>query len=1229
MISDGSRTNRRSSVLLRIYTHSQGDVMYLKAIEIYGFKSFGERKYIEFDKGITSIIGPNGSGKSNILDAVLWVLGEQSYKTIRAKESSDVIFSGGKEIKNVNYAEVSLTLDNLDRYFDYDSDDIKVTRKLSHKKGALENEYFINDRRVRLKDINNMFLDTGIGKSAYSVIGQGKVERIINSQPKEIKSIIEEAAGTKKLISNKQDTEKKLESFDRSLEDLDLILNEKQANRDKTEKQAKEAVKFVEIRDARNQLAKGIYLTEQTLRTGQLEAEKLKKIKAEDEKKLLEASIAALVARQEAIKAEKEEIDRRMEELDAQNKDLSDAISQKKSERDVNGEKINGCGSAIDQLKRRIEYTGDRVAEKKQQLADTEAGRLADEKEVAAAESENTKKDAELEALRKEKNELQSVYDAKNTKIQNYEMDQHRRDIEAQEQGSRITNEKNAVAARKKELVQWEKDITKARSEKIGKEAEISVKEKLLDEKKEQETLLSTESDEKSRKHSALGRKIEQDTMQYNTDSQRLSTLITAEEQNEGYSEAVKEVLGSEIKGIAGTFASLVDIPERYERAVTAGAGGNLQDIIVETGDAAKECIEMLKLRKAGRASFLPLDTIKTGGKKTFQSSLTGVIGIAADLVAVDKKYEKAAEFVLGNMLVVENMDTGLVIVKKGLFGGSVVTLSGELLSARGRITGGVSKKGGANVLLSRRREIGELTEKTEALKIVIEKDRREYAQLGRDIEEIENSGEALGKAIKDLEDNLNEIREDLVTAGAAVDALERNGNVIKAEIELSEKTIAEYERRIGETRDEWEKLQDLKATLQAELVEDDKALTKINAKIGEKEKENETVRIRYMNLKNRIELALKTEADIQNEILTFETEIENDRKDIERNEALIVEFKEAIEKLVGDIKDLEAQYDERTGGAGDLRAADKKLDEEREKINDKRLSEQEEFGKRENEIAFAEKNIEKYSQDLLTLEEELKPLEQVTPKEIPDGELTASREEFKRLDGRLRSLGDVNVLAIDEFEELQKTVAELKRQKDDMVNGKAKVQEMKSEIEGNIRELFYQAYDAINANFSVMCAETLNNSDGKLDVIDADNFDECGIDISVKYKNKKRLPLSLLSGGEKSMVAIAFVIAIFMYKPSPFAFLDEIESALDETNTMKLLKKLKEFTEKSQFILITHNKTTMTQSDGIIGVTMNKEIGVTEIPGVNLRERLNEFLRENKGTAVSAKEAQAAMKKK
>ena len=653
--------------------------MYLKAVEINGFKSFGEKVYIDFNRGITSIVGPNGSGKSNILDAVLWVLGEQSYKNIRAKESQDVIFSGGKEKKAATKAEVSLIIDNSDRYLDFDNDIVKITRRI-HITG--ENEYLINDSKSRLKEIGNLFLDTGIGKTAYSVIGQGKVERIINSSPKEIKNIIEEAAGIKKLQANRLEAQKNLGNIEVNLDKVEFILNETRENKNKIEKQAELAQKYIDLKDEKSSLAKGIYLTELEQKEKSLLENEDIKVKSEEECSVLQEKFDKTLNRLNTIDLEKEEVKKQKILIDSRNKELKDIISAKETEQAVTRERLDNLKKdkllkeeyslhLENKIEKKLEEINTLIA-KKEELSKNIL-------EMEAANKEFERKITDLEAIKVEKTDL---IESRNKKIRDLELEKQLSSNEIENNERKLKSSLDEVEILKKELDEITKKEIANNEEKDLLNSQIKAKQEELAKTGERNEFLVNQLSEISKTINKLSQDIREYEYQEKTSSGKLEALIRMEESNEGFFKSVKEVLNSGISGIDGVLISLIKFDDRLAKAIEAAVSGNLQDIIVEDKEVAKKCIAFLTERKLGRASFLALDTIKVS-RREFKGNIAGVLGLAADLVSSEDKYKKVVDFVFGGLLIVENIDVATDILNKNLFAGNIVTVNGELVSSR------------------------------------------------------------------------------------------------------------------------------------------------------------------------------------------------------------------------------------------------------------------------------------------------------------------------------------------------------------------------------------------------------------------------------------------------------------------------------------------------------------------------------------------------------------------
>ena len=1166
--------------------------MYLKAVEINGFKSFGEKVYIDFNRGITSIVGPNGSGKSNILDAVLWVLGEQSYKNIRAKESQDVIFSGGKEKKAATRAEVSLIIDNADRYLDFDNDIVKITRRI-HITG--ENEYLINDSKSRLKEIGNLFLDTGIGKTAYSVIGQGKVERIINSSPKEIKNIIEEAAGIKKLQANRLEAQKNLGNIEVNLDKVEFILNETRENKNKIEKQAELAQKYIDLKDEKSSLAKGIFITELEQKEKNLVENEDIKIKSEEECSVLQEKFDKTLNRLTTIDLEKEEVKKQKILIDSRNKELKDVISTKETEQAVTRERLDNFKKdkllkeeyslhLENKIEKKLEEINILIA-KKEELSKNIL-------EMEAANKEFERKINELEAIKVEKTDL---IESRNKKIRDLELEKQLSSNEIENNERKLKSSLDEVESLKKELDETTKKELANNEEKDLLNSQIEAKQEELIKTEERNEFLVNQLSEISKTINKLSQDIREYEYQEKTSSGKLEALIRMEESNEGFFKSVKEVLNSDISGIDGVLISLIKFDDKLAKAIEAAVSGNLQDIIVEDKEVAKKCIAFLTERKLGRASFLALDTIKVS-RREFKGNIPGVLGLAADLVSAEDKYKKVVDFVFGGLLIVENIDVATDILNKNLFAGNIVTVNGELVSSRGRITGGENQKSSINQIFERKKEIKVLEEKVSNLKSKIVEESKRREDLSIKLENYENEIDKIDSLEDSIRKKMELLKKDFENLSEKSERISKELRNIKFNIDDAEKYKTSYQDRINSSVSNIEEIEKHINSLRKDLEADELTLKETLANIDELNKQFSDTRIIFLNNKNSIE-------QYERDIISKENENSDLKEEKEKNSNVVMELSQNIEELEKNEEQLQKEIEEHIKIYNSENRDIEVLNERENNLSNEERELSKDKSKLETDLLHSNDRLEKITEviekiktDIENINEKLTELTDITAKAVEVEKLKSSKDYLRSLENKINNFGDVNLLAINEFKELKEKYDYLARERDDVVKSRKQVMDLIQEIDERIHEDFHTTYENINENFNKMCEETIRNTEGRLNIINPEDFDNCGIEIFVKFKNKKKQPLSLLSGGEKSMVAIAFIMAIFMYKPSPFTFLDEIEAALDEKNTKNLLGKLRDFTDKSQFILITHNKETMKESDSIFGVTMNKEIGISKI---------------------------------
>ena len=1176
--------------------------MHLKALELSGFKSFADKTTVEFNRGITSIVGPNGSGKSNILDAILWVLGEQSYKNIRAKESSDVIFSGGKNKKPKSMAEVSLIIENEDRYLDIDFSEVKITRRI-YKSG--ENEYFINNRKSRLKDINTLFMDTGIGKQAYSIIGQGRVERIISSNPKELKEIIEEAAGVKRAKTEKEESLKKLKEVKTEIEKIDYV-----------EKELETRVKYLKEEGMKARLFKTY--------TEKIDVQRFMILEYNiNEKSVLKKKYDI------ENKELKEKLNKILDEFDTKQEELQNSnINREKNYEKLEEEKIKNMNifKVIENLKNEYSSLNSKYSNLETEEKEKEKRKVVLEKDILEKEEilNNSKSDLDimikdLEIKEKERNEIEIkveklknkknsiLEDLKNKTQENQDLevdkikafhenqDLEKRIVSAQSSNDRINKEKIEIQETFEKII-FRKD--KIEKDKTLKEEEKIVKENELDEINKKLNILEKNREELNKEYNTFQYEYEQ----LNSKKRSIDNIIN---NNETFYKSIKYLLNEKINGIVGAFINLIDIPNGYEAAFQSLSGGYFQDIVVENTEVGQKCIEILREKKLGRASFLPIDGIKVSKINKEFPKEKGVIDFSRNIVKYNKKIEKVVEFVFGNSVIVENLEIGRKLLKSG-FNDRIVTLEGDIITARGRITGGYVQKG-KDELLERKKELGNIIEKiqiiTQKQSILKEKRIELNAKIEKyEIKKIEKQNEIyiFNAEYKNFINEYDSFSSEFNKKKRQIDTLNYEINENEEFIISRRKTIEENKVKIKEIENiilkNNKKIEDF--NIELSKIED---LSEFVSELNILDKEYEILKVKTDNnisRYNEINIDYEKLIKEKNEIIQFEIirdelkeslkkEISSKRNEIEEKNTENNTLNNLIRNLELEIKNLEEIEKRLITEVKDIEVKMVNLQNEKEKILEK-------ITKIDKDLEYYTIELEEISNKNIKESVEYKKIENET--EVNAIKRKLSMDEKSRLD-----IGAVNLASIEEYEKENERYNNLVDQKRDLIDSRESLLSLIKDIENEIVEKFSYAFEEINKNFEYMCKTILNDAKGMIKMNDSENLLETGLELSVKYKNKPEQTLLLLSGGEKSMLAVSFIMAIFMFKPSPFTFFDEIEAALDEANTKKIVELLNNFIEKSQFILITHNKETMKGSHRLYGVTMNKEIGESRIISVDV----------------------------
>ena len=1209
--------------------------MYLKALELTGFKSFANRTVVEFDNGITSIVGPNGSGKSNILDAILWVLGEQSYKNIRAKESSDIIFSGGKNKKPKSMAEVSLIIDNGDRYLDVDFSEVKITRRI-FKTG--ENEYLINNKKSRLKDIHNLFMDTGIGKQAYSIIGQGRVERIIGSSPKELKEIIEEAAGVKRAKIEKEDSEKKLQDLKNEIEKIDYVEKELKLRVDYLkDEQAKARLfkeytkkidlqRFMVLEYNVNEKSSLKYEYEEKSQEIQKELEKSEKNFSEKQAELQRTNEIReeLYKNLESQKNENSENFKNLEILKDeyskivnQNSNLETEANEKAKRKDILEKDIAEKEEILNKSRNELELITKDLIEKEKEKAEWEA-------KVGELKQKSDKIMLEL----KERVQKNSNFEVDKIKVAGENEDLEKRVLAAKTENKRHIAEKNIV----------ESEFNKINEEKQTFEIQKSENEKQKLEKELKIQKLNEKTEELRKEYSGINKQKNEISYKLQNFEVKQKAISDAIEKNETFNRSIKHILNEKIDGVIGAFVNLIDVPAGFEEAVQTLSGGMFQDIVVKDSEIGKKCIGILKERKLGRASFLPIENIRVSKMNDFLPTIDGVlqqndfknkmseeeiqnvisstkgkngiIDFARNIVKVDKKFlnedvEKVIQFVYGNSVVVENLEVGTQLLKKG-FNERIVTLEGDIITSRGRMTGGHSFKG-KDEILERKKELKHLESE-------IEKNRNNFGELENKLskivleaEKVESERTETEKLFENFKNEYQVFNENYDDFNIKFSRKQREINTLNYEISENEKFILEKETKIKENLELIQKIEknieenNLKIENLNQDLKNFENIDEFIQKLNVADRDYEILKVRTDNNKNRfaeIESDYKKLLNEKAELAEFEkkremlgkelsVKISHKKDEISENEKLNENILSEIQKIEKNIHEIEEKERKFIGEIKDIEVNMLKHKNDYEKIIEK-------ITRNESELEFQLAEFKELENEEILENEEYFEI-------ADENELMATKKKLAVNERSRTDIGAVNLASIEEFEHENERYQNIAAQKKDLLESREALLGFIQEIEEEVTSKFFMAYEQINKNFQYMCKTILNGAKGLIKMTDPENLLTTGLELSVKYKNKPEQTLLLLSGGEKSMLAVSFIMAIFMFKPSPFTFFDEIEAALDEKNTKKIVELLHQFIDKSQFILITHNKETMKGSHRLYGVTMNKEIGETKIVSVDV----------------------------
>lgn len=1182
--------------------------MYLKSIEIHGFKSFANKITFQFHNGITGIVGPNGSGKSNVADAVRWVLGEQRIKQLRGASMQDVIFSGTEIRKPMGYAYVAITLDNRDHQLAIDFDEVTVARRI-YRSG--ESEYLMNGSPVRLKDVNELFYDTGIGKEGYSIIGQGQIDKILSGKPEERRELFDEAAGIVKFKRRKSAAQKKLEDEKQNLLRVSDILSELEKQVEPLEKQSEKARIYLKKKEQLKDLDVNVFLLENARLKDQLAGVKEKYEIASGDLQETTSKYEHIKEEYEQVQAEIEQLDKQIEEERSQLTDTGMLRGKLEGEINVLKEQINSVRGNENHLLSRRENLQREIEARSR----NEAAILEDKAEVDAhlSQLEEAREEAKAELAR-----VQAQIDELNANIENGKNSiitalNERATIKSRM--GRFDTMLEQIQIRRAEL---NSRLLRAKSDEAQQEDLIrKLEEEFLrindniSEFNDRQSVLEEELNQIRDELSQKDQKLRDTQVVYHQDKSRLDALSNLTERYEGYGGSVKRVMErkSSNSGIIGVVADLIKVEKKYEVAIETALGGSIQNIVTETEETAKEMIAFLKQNKAGRATFLPLTSIRNRQEFRMKEVLIepGVLGLADTLVNTEERYRDVAASLLGRIVVIDNVDNAVRIARKYKYSLRMVTLEGELFNPGGSISGGAYKNN--SNLLGRRREMAELETKVrETLKSIdillddIEKTKQRRNKLRMELEQTKASLQeefihqntarmnvaAAREKKEQTEQGYGDLQNEQREIASQIEEIQNGKEEIRRELEASELLEKDVDSRIHMAQKELEERKEEENLHSSRVSEWDLEVEKIRQKQGFEQTNLDRIR-----------------GDIQKftaELKEIEEGMEAGRQEIARKEADILALQETInasytnqnsgeEKLKADMERKEVLAGRQKNFFADRESLAERLSGLDKEVY--RLSAQQEKLEEsvEAQINYMWDEYEITLSDAAALKNE----------ELQD--LTAMKKEITSLKDQIRRLGDVNVNAIEDYKNLMERYTFLKNQHDDLIKAEETLKGIILELDEAMRKQFREKFAQISQEFDKVFKELFGGGKGTLELMEDEDILEAGIRIIAQPPGKKLQNMMQLSGGEKALTAISLLFAIQNLKPSPFCLLDEIEAALDDSNVGRFANYLHKLTKYTQFIVITHRRGTMEKADRLYGITM-QEKGVSTLVSVSLIEK-------------------------
>lgn len=1192
--------------------------MYLKSIEVQGFKSFANKIVFDFHNGITGIVGPNGSGKSNVADAVRWVLGEQRAKQLRGGSMQDVIFSGTENRRPLSYASVAITLDNGDHKLPVDYEEVTVTRKL-YRSG--ESEYLLNGSACRLKDINELFYDTGIGKEGYSIIGQGQIDKILNGKPEDRRELFDEAAGIVKFKRRKNMSVKKLEDERQNLVRVNDILSELERQIGPLKRQAEVAREYLQKKEELKTFDINMFLLETERLKEQIQETDTKLAVAKAELEEAKDAYTSTKTEYEAIEARVDEIEDSIEKAKRQLNETNLLKQQLEGQIELLKEQINSARASDEHFGQRFRTIQAEMEERKRQLQDfqNEKKEIKEELEKKAGIKEaageklvgvQSRIASLTDEIERNKNEIIEILNNRastQAKIQRYDTMMEQIQVRKSQMNQRLILAQSNLEEEKKNVDLYTRQLKDISAKIIEMKEESGRHEKKI-EQMQKELARQTEN-------------LRAGQTAYHREESRLESLKNITERYDGYGGSIRRVMEQKGRepGILGVVADIIKVDKAYEIAVETALGGSIQNIVTDTEETAKRMIDFLKKNRFGRATFLPLTGITAGKGIARPEALQekGVIGLANTLVKVENKYQNLADHLLGRTIVVDHIDHGIAIARKYRQTLRLVTLEGELLNPGGSMSGGAFKN--TSNLLSRRREIEEFEKTVRQLK-------EEMEEMERSSEQLRKERAACYEAVDQIQQKLqkayviqNTAKMNLDQAQGKIQAAMDSSNVIRRESQELDQQITDISNNQESITVELDTSTAMEEQITKKTEEQQTILEKAREEEARCQKDAEDAHLSYAGLEQKYAFIVENEERIQEEITKFQEEQkelgenkEDAGREIREKEERIQKLRETIEQSGELFEEIDKQIRENTKQKDSLNQQHKSFLEKREELSGHMADLDKEIFRLESRKEGFEETSEKQI-NYMWEEYEITYSHAMELRDKNLTDLSYMRKQIQRLKNEIKGLGSVNVNAIEDYKEVSERYTFLSGQHEDLVEAEKTLEKIIAELDEAMRRQFTEQFGRIAAEFDKAFKELFGGGKGTLELMEDEDVLEAGIRIVAQPPGKKLQNMMQLSGGEKALTAISLLFAIQNLKPSPFCLLDEIEAALDDSNVTRFAQYLHKLTKNTQFIVITHRRGTMTAADRLYGITM-QEKGVSTMVSVSLLEHeLDEMEQQHK----------------